>query len=191
MRIASLIASTLVAGALLGAAPAAMAAPLNIADEFRSVCIANRTAPAKAVSTALAHGFAVISGPTTPTVGTTTTLTKMENGRKWVVRLDVKAMPQSPTVPAAVSSLCSIGGYETGTAGGDALRSWAGVTPMNPDPVNTTYVFTESGGRHLPLASFGDADIAAALQSGGLYILSISVKDGLTIATLLRNTLAN
>ena len=187
MRIASLIASTLVAGALAGTAPAAMAAPLNIADEFQAVCVANRTAPSKAVSTALSRGFTVLSGPTQMTVGTTTTLTRMVDGRKWVVRLDVKAMPATATAPPATSTLCSIGGYDVGTTGGDALRRWAGVPPLDPDPAKTSYFFTESGGRHQALPSLDNAGVNAALGGGGLYILSITVSDGLTIATLSRS----
>ncbi|MBI1407851.1 MAG: hypothetical protein GC145_17185 [Caulobacter sp.] len=187
MRIASHVAAALLASFLAGAGSSAMAAPLNIADEFQTVCVANRTAPAKAISTAMARGFSLVSGPTQPTVGSSTTLTRMVDGRKWVVRLDVKAVPQSPTMPAAISNLCSIGGYETGTAGGDALRRWAGVTPMDPDPANTTFLFTESGGRHQPLPTLDDAGLGAAVEGGGLYIMAVSVKDGLTIATLSRN----
>jgi hypothetical protein len=187
MRIASLLAPVLAAAAFAGLAPAAMAAPLNIADEFQSICVANRLTPSKVISTATSHGFTVLSGPAQPTPGSTTTLTQMIDGRKWVARLDVKATPASPTMPAAVSTLCSIGGYETGTAGGDAVRRWAGVTPYNADPANTTYLFTERAGRHQPLPSMNDADLKQAVEGGGLYILSVSVKDELTIMTLLRN----
>ncbi|MBX3480795.1 MAG: hypothetical protein KF842_10355 [Caulobacter sp.] len=187
MRFSPPIAPFLVAVAVIGASPAALAAQPDIAGEFQSICVANRLDSSKVISTAMSHGYSLLKGPTRPTQGSTTMLTRMIDGRKWVVRLELKMIPASGDVPEANSTVCSIGGYETGTAGGDAVRRWARVTPLDPDPANTTYVFTESAGRHLPLQSMGDPEVKKALDRGGLYILTVKVKGGMTVMTLLRN----
>jgi hypothetical protein len=186
MHISAIAASTLAAMAVAGAASTVSAAPLKIADEFQAVCVANRTAPSTAISTAMARGYTVLSGPSAVTLGSITTLTKLVEGKKWVVRVEMQSGPSMPNM-ATTMTLCSVGGYDEGTTGRDALRRWAGVTPFDPDPADTKFLFMESGGRHTPLPSVDDAGIGLALQNGGLYILSVSVNNGLTIAALSRS----